>query len=327
MIEAPLQESQILTEPSENPATSKSKRTPIFVELAWVVFLVWIYNWIQDFAPLRREQAFSNARAILSFEMRTGLDPERVLDHWLAYQHVLAYVASNFYGIAIFAVTFGFAAWTWLRRPDIYVPLRNEIVLANLIAFAVFWAFPVAPPRMLPGFIDVVAKAGGLGWHNTLVRHADQLAAMPSMHLGYAVWCSLVAWRLARSRASKAVALVFGLSYPLLTALAVMATANHYLVDVLAGVATTVASVVVVEVVPHRLHRRRTNPSETTWAHLGDAGPIPVSSSKSAWNGAASVRGRLPDNGQPTYERKDRGASRERCATTAKASNQGDLSG
>ena len=198
VIDASPRPAQALLQRPARTAKPNTERSPILVELAWLVFLVWIYNWLQDLAPLRRKMAFSNAEAVLSFERRSGLDPEAVLDHWLAHQHILALAASNFYAIAIFAVTFGLAVWTWWRRPDIYVPMRNCIVLANLIAFVVFWAFPVAPPRMLPGFVDVVANAGGLGWHNSLVSHADQLAAMPSMHMGYAVWCALVMWRLAR---------------------------------------------------------------------------------------------------------------------------------
>jgi membrane-associated phospholipid phosphatase len=219
-------------------------RTPLWIELGWLVFLIWIYNWLQDLAPLRQGQARANARSLLSFERSLGIDPEASLDHWLAHQQALGFVVSNFYAIAIFAITFAFAAWTWWHRPDIYVTLRNYIVLANLLAFGVFWAFPVAPPRMLPGFVDVVAKSGALGWHNTLVRHADQLAAMPSMHVGYA------AWRLARSQQTRVKALVFGIGYPLLTAWAVMATGNHYLLDVVAGAATTGVAVLMVDAYP-----------------------------------------------------------------------------
>ena len=243
--------------PAPHLAKARTKRSPILVELAGLVFLVWIYDWLQDLAPLRQKVAFDHSRSLLSFERRIGLDPERALDQWLAHQHVLAYIASNFYANAIFAVTFGFAAWTWWRRPEIYRPLRNQLVLANLIGFAVFWAYPVAPPRMLPGFIDVVQKAGGLGaWHTTLMQHADQFAAMPSMHLGYAVWCSLVAWRLAGARARVA-AMVFGIGYPLLTALVVMSTGNHYLLDVLAGTGTIVVAIVVLEIAPRSVRRLR----------------------------------------------------------------------
>jgi membrane-associated phospholipid phosphatase len=239
-------------------AATGPKRSPILVELAGLVFLVWIYDWLQDLAPLRQKLAFEHARSLLSFETRTGLDPERALDQWMAHEHVLAFIASNFYANAIFAVTFGFAAWTWWRRPDIYRPLRNELVLANLIGFAVFWVYPVAPPRMLPGFIDVVQKAGGLGaWHTTLMEHADQFAAMPSMHLGYAVWCGLVAWRLARRGQARVAALVFAIAYPLLTALIVISTGNHYLLDVLAGTGTIVVALVVVEVAPRSVRRLR----------------------------------------------------------------------
>ncbi|HTW06021.1 MAG TPA: phosphatase PAP2 family protein, partial [Acidimicrobiales bacterium] len=159
-------------------------------------------------------------------------------------------VVSNFYAIAIFAITFGFAAWLWWRRPELYVPLRNCIVLANLMAFAVFWAYPVAPPRMLSGFVDVVAHSGALGWHNDLVKHADQLAAMPSMHMGYAVWCALVAWQAARTRRTKILAVVFGVSYSLLTTWAVIATGNHYLLDVVAGTATTAVAALIVGAAP-----------------------------------------------------------------------------
>ena len=84
-------------------------------------------------------------------------------------------------------MTLGLVAWTWWRRPDIYRPLRNDLVLANLIGFAVFWQYPLAPPRMLAGFVDVVERvAGPRRWHNELISHADQLAAMPSMHLAWA---------------------------------------------------------------------------------------------------------------------------------------------
>jgi hypothetical protein len=223
------------------------------VELAVIAFLGWIYDWLQSLAPLRRALAFAHGRAVLSFEQRFGLAPERALNHWLDHHYLLAYVSSDFYDNAIFGVTLGLAAWIWWRRPDLYRPLRNDLVLANLIGFTVFWLYPVAPPRMLPGFIDVVAKVGGLGsWHSTLINSADQLAAMPSMHLAWAVWCSLVAWRLASRGPWRWVAGALGTAYPLSTAFVVMGTANHYLLDVAAGAACTVVSVLVVEAIPLR---------------------------------------------------------------------------
>ncbi len=265
--------------PAPGPV-ARAGRSPLVLELAVIAFLGWIYDWLQNLAPLRTDLALRHARAVLSFEERLGIDPERDLNHWLAHQHVLAYIASDFYDNAIFGVTLGLAAWVWWRRPDLYRPLRNDLVLANLIGFAVFWQYPLAPPRMLPGFVDVVEKVGGLGsWHNALVSHADQLAAMPSMHLAWALWCSLVVWRLARSHARwRGAAGAFGLLYPLGTALVVLATANHYTLDVLAGVATLVTSVVVVELGPRAARRARG----------GSAG----SASSAGSGGTGRVRGR-----------------------------------
>jgi hypothetical protein len=240
------------------PVEQAHKRSPLAFELAIIVFLGWIYNWLQDLAPLRYRLAIRHGAAILSVEQSVGIAPERAMDHWLAAHHLLAYISSDFYDNAIFGVTFCFAAWIWWHRPDIYRPLRNTMVLANLIGFAVFWAYPVAPPRMLTGFIDVVERVGGLGsWHNTLVEHADQLAAMPSMHLAWAAWCSLVAVRLCRradggkvGRATCLAAAAFAALYPLTTALVVLATGNHYLMDALAGVGCTVLSAAAVYGLP-----------------------------------------------------------------------------
>jgi hypothetical protein len=240
---------EALRPPATAPrAAPGPKRSPLVVELAVIAFLGWIYDWLQDLAPLRRGLAFRNGRAVLDFEERIGLAPERALNHWLNHHHLLAYISSDFYDNAIFAVTLALAGWIWWRRPDLYRPLRNDLVLANAMGLVVFWLFPVAPPRMLGGFVDVVEKVGGLGsWHNALISHADQLAAMPSMHLAWAVWCSLVVWRLASPGPSRKVAATLGVAYPLATAWVVMATANHYLSDVVAGAACTVASVLVVE--------------------------------------------------------------------------------
>jgi hypothetical protein len=235
------------TRPSSS-AGGKAKRSPLVLELGVIAFLGWIYDWLQNLAPLRERLAFSNGRSLLSFERSLGLAPERALNHWLDHHYVLAYISSDFYDNAIFGVTLGMAAWVWWRRPDIYRTLRNDLVLANLAGFAVFWLYPVAPPRMLPGFVDVVEKVGGLGsWHNLLISHADQMAAMPSMHLAWALWCSLAMWRLATTGRQRRVVLAVGVAYPLTTAWVVMATANHYLADVVAGCACTVLSVLVVE--------------------------------------------------------------------------------
>jgi hypothetical protein len=120
------------------------------------------------------------------------LSPELALDHWLASHHTLGLVISDYYDNAHFVVTLSLLALLWWRRADLYRPLRNSLVLMNLLAFAVFWRYPVAPPRMLDGFIDVVSSTHAIGsWHSgALASHANELAAMPSLHIAWAAWCS-----------------------------------------------------------------------------------------------------------------------------------------
>ena len=88
--------------------------------------------------------------------------------------------------------------YLWWKRADIYRPLRNALVLVNVLAFIVFWFYPVAPPRMLKGFTDVVASTGAFGsWHTgALASDANQLAAMPSLHMAWAAWCTLAVWQM-----------------------------------------------------------------------------------------------------------------------------------
>jgi PAP2 superfamily len=210
-----------------------------------IVWLCWVYDAITNLAPLRLGAALSHAESVLGLERSLGIDPERGLDRWLAGHHTLGLVVSDYYDNAHFVVTLGLLGWLWWRRADLYRPLRNSLVLVNVIAFAVFWLYPVAPPRMLThdGFSDIVASTHAFGsWHTgALASAANQLAAMPSLHMAWAGWCTVALWRLSRSAWVRGLALL----YPCMTALAVLATGNHYVLDVLAGLATLAVAMLI----------------------------------------------------------------------------------
>ncbi len=220
-------------------------RSRWWVEALVIVWLCWVYDAITNFAPLRLPVALSHGEAVLAVEARLGIDPELSLDQWLAGHHTLGVLVSDYYDNAHFIVTLGLLGWLWVRRADLYRPLRNSLVLVNVIGFAVFWLYPVAPPRMLTGdgFSDVVAATHAFGsWHTgALASAANQLAAMPSLHMAWAAWCAVALWRLSVRVWVRAVAVL----YPCMTALAVLATGNHYLLDVLAGLATLVVAMLI----------------------------------------------------------------------------------
>lgn len=208
-------------------------RTRWWVELLVIGWLLFVYDAINNFAPLRLSTALGNGRGILHVERVLHVDPELALDRWLASHHTLAAILANYYDNAHFVVTLGLLGYLWFSRADLYRPLRNSLVLVNVIGFIVFWLFPVAPPRMLDGFTDVVASTHAFGsWHTgPLASQANQLAAMPSLHMAWAAWCGLALWRISERRWVRALALL----YPCMTALAVLATGNHFVLDIVGG--------------------------------------------------------------------------------------------
>lgn len=227
------------------------KRTRWWLELLVIASLTWLYDAVTNLASLREASAIGHGRDILDFERSLNIAPELSLNGWLTHHHTLGLIGSYYYDNAHFIVTFGLLGWLWWRRADIYRPLRSSLVVINLIGLAVFWLYPVAPPRMLGGFTDVIASSNTFGsWHTgSLAADADQFGAMPSLHLAWATWCALVLWRLSSRKWVRGAA-VF---YPLLTAIAVVATGNHYLLDLLAGVLTATVAVLLVRLasVPH----------------------------------------------------------------------------
>jgi hypothetical protein len=201
-----------------------------------LVWLLWVYDALSNLAPLRLQSALAHAGAIMHLEQTLHLDPEHALDRWLAGHHTLGLLVSDYYDNAHFVVTLALLVLLWWRGAELYRPLRNSLVVVNLIAFVVFWRYPVAPPRMLAGFTDVVASTHAIGsWHSgALASHADELAAMPSLHIAWAAWCSLAVWRLSKRRWLR----VTAVAYPCITSFAVLATANHFVLDIFAGLAT-----------------------------------------------------------------------------------------
>lgn len=222
-------------------------RTRIWIELALIVWLCWVYDMIANLAPLRNALAHQDAASIYAFERFIHLDPEMAMDHWMYHHLTFAVWVSNYYDNAHFVVTLGALVVIWWKWPDRYRPLRNSLVLLNVFGMAVYWLFPTAPPRLFEPskFYDVVAATHAFGsWHTgTLATAANQLAAMPSLHLGWACWSAFAIWRvLPRRRWSHLIWL-----YPFATALAVLSTGNHFLMDVLAGIADFAISTVIAD--------------------------------------------------------------------------------
>ena len=261
--------------PAGHRTVTPVRRPRIIGELLVVLLLLRAYDMVRSHAEVREVAALRHGRQLLDVERWLHIDIELSANLWTTQQTALSLLASYWYQFAHLTVTLGALVWCWWRRAQSYRRARNALVLTNVFGLAIFLVYPAAPPRFLPGFgfVDSVANAGFGVTHGGPVT-ADQFGAFPSLHLAWAVWTALVAHRLVRSPMLRRL----WLGYPVITAVVVVVTGNHYLLDILAGVLIALVTLAIA----HRFPPRRSLPS-----------PDGLMSQ----NGVASQNGLAPQNG------------------------------
>lgn len=208
-------------------------------ELLVVFVLLHVYDYIKSLESLRAAVSLHNGREVLSAERWLHVDLERTANQWLSLHETTSTLLVWWYQYSHISGTMAILTCCYLWFPHIYRSARNSLVLTNCVGMLVFVLLPVMPPRLLPhgGFVDSVAVAGFGNSHGGPVEPA-QFAAMPSLHLAWATWVALVAYAMLRSKPRAG--LVF--LYPVLTGVSVVTTANHYVLDVVAGVSLALAT-------------------------------------------------------------------------------------
>lgn len=225
-----------------------------------------------DDAPLH---AFNNAVRVIHLEKTLGLFHEPTIQRWFLGTPFIAFF-NIFYGTAHFVVTLGVLIWLFVRRHHVFARWRTTLVATTVVALFGFALFPLMPPRLvntppsqsrygggqlavdrhLPnyGFVDTLRGGDGLWSFDSqgMDDISNQYAAMPSLHIGWSLWCMLVLWRFSRRRISR----LIGLAYPVLTLIAIVATANHFIIDAAGGIAIVVVGSLVAHLV-ERVQRNR----------------------------------------------------------------------
>jgi len=204
-----------------------------------MLWLYFVYDTINNLSNASPQGAISRAQTVLRLEQRIHVNFELSLNQWVVRHDLIAAALANFYNLAHIWVTLAFITFLWFWRRARYRDLRNALVLCNVIGFIVFWTCPVAPPRMLPGFVDVVETTASFGSFHSggLANAANQLAAMPSLHIAWALWVAMVIVRTLPGNIWRLVAAL----HLLVTVIATLGTANHFVLDLIAGAATAVA--------------------------------------------------------------------------------------
>ncbi len=186
--------------------------------------------------------ATGHAEWIVGLQQSIGVNVESSVQSALNGTAVI-WALNNLYLAAQIIVVPGTLIWLYRRNHDIYVKLRNTVLATWLIAIPIYALFPVAPPRLAGmGMLDTITQGGGVRLDSTLTTSFyNELAAVPSLHAGFAL---AVGVALAASFSNR-FAKVLAWSWAPLIGLAVVATGNHFMFDIAAGLVVTVAGYVV----------------------------------------------------------------------------------
>jgi PAP2 superfamily protein len=183
---------------------------------------------------------FGDAMKIIDLERTLHIFIEPSVQAWTQNVHWLMDAADWTYLNGHFFVTLAALIFVYLRRNDSFYFMRNMLMIAMMLALVGYWAYPTAPPRLMPewGFTDSISQfvTGGTGWTDKGPAGAfvNGYAAVPSMHVCFAVMIGFSMVRLLKHRAFK----ILWALYPLFVTFVVVATANHFLMDVFLGALT-----------------------------------------------------------------------------------------
>jgi hypothetical protein len=203
-----------------------------------------LYQVVRGIADGSGYKPFGDATKIINLERVLHVFVEPSIQQWVAARHWLMEVADWTYLNAHYFITLGVLVWLYLRRNDSFYFVRNMFMVAMAIALVGYWLYPTAPPRLMPewGFTDSVQQFTGITVEKGPgSEFLNFYAAVPSMHVCFAI---MIGWPMSLLTRRRAVKVVWRL-YPLLIVFVVVATGNHYLTDAFLGALTAGASAVV----------------------------------------------------------------------------------
>ncbi|MFJ7125392.1 phosphatase PAP2 family protein [Streptomyces sp. NPDC098101] len=223
-------------EEANGEAPRAAPRPPLLRELLLVTALFLVYKFGRLFANGHETRAFRNADRVWDAERALHLPGEGAVQQLLMHGEPLVRAANTYYAAVHFPATVAFLVWLYLRRPDHYLWSRRVLALLTAAALALHLLMPLAPPRMLAaaGLVDT-ARVYGPSVYGAVPETdsmANQFAAMPSLHFGWALMVAIGLIAATRSRWR-----VLWLLHPLVTLLVIVGTANHYWFDALAAAA------------------------------------------------------------------------------------------
>jgi hypothetical protein len=233
--------SHIISTPRiENPPPSRRARRwsdrslgSTLREIALMATMFMLYRQVRHLTSGDIDQAMVNADRVVGLERSLGAFSEGSLQRLVLNSRLAIEFLDHYYVFVHFTASFGFMAWVFLRHPEAWGRIRSWFLSVTLAGLVIHVVFPLAPPRMLgdEGFVDTLHVYGPSIYSRDVTNSAaNQLAAMPSLHFA---WAAIVAAGVISTRRSRWSWLI--VLHPLVTLLAIVATANHYWADAAVG--------------------------------------------------------------------------------------------
>ncbi len=220
---------------TETPGTEVIPRPRLrwWTELPLILLVYGCYSAGRLLARGDVTTAVDHGLAILRIEKALYLNAEHPLNRLFTREPWIGVPADFWYASLHYLVTPALLVWLFRARARHYRAARTWLMTSTFIGLIGFTLMPTCPPRLLAaghGFVDTMAHYSAYGWWGGeasaprgMGGMTNQYAAMPSLHVGWALWCGVILWRYGGTRLAKVLAVV----YPLVTALVVMGTANH----------------------------------------------------------------------------------------------------
>lgn len=225
-------------------------------ELILIAVLYVAYTASRLLASNDAAPALHRAKVLRRIEQAIGLDWEHPINMFFVRHDTIALLACYWYSTAHYIVTPAVLIWLYFKGRHAYVPARRALTVATLIALALYLMLPTAPPRMLEHYVDILSIHSDQGWWGAdasaprgMGNLTNELAAFPSLHAGWSLWCAISLQRYARSPIVK----VLGWAGALATVIAVLGTANHWVLDVVVGWMVVIAGFVAANAFTPRL--------------------------------------------------------------------------
>ncbi|MFI6032783.1 phosphatase PAP2 family protein [Streptomyces sp. NPDC051315] len=212
------------------------RRPRLWFEILLIAVSYWTYSLIRNAVPEQKAEALRNADWIWKAEQHLGIAVEQSVNHAVNSVTWLVVGMNYYYATLHFVVTLGVLVWLYRLHPGRYAATRLALFATTGVALVGYYLYPLAPPRLMSGgrFVDtvVVHQTWGSMASGDLKNMSNQYAAMPSMHIGWSLWCGLTIYALATIPWVR----VLGLVYPVATLVVIVATANHFWLDAVGGV-------------------------------------------------------------------------------------------